>query len=118
MTARQKKIHAAGLPWFVATENGDVLGYCYLSLYRERCAYRFTLEDSVYIAPSFQGQGIGKLLLSRALAWAEDHGFRQLVAVVGNSENIASLDFTVLRVSVIRVHSNPWGLSTAAGLIP
>ncbi|HCE9059502.1 TPA: N-acetyltransferase, partial [Klebsiella michiganensis] len=61
------------------------------SLYRERCAYRFTLEDSVYIAPSFQGQGIGKLLLSRALAWAEDHGFRQLVAVVGNSENIASL---------------------------
>ena len=91
MTARQKNIHAAGLPWFVATENGEVLGYCYLSLYRERCAYRFTLEDSVYIAPAFQGRGIGTLLLSRVVAWAEEHGFRQLIAVVGNSENIASL---------------------------
>ncbi len=91
MTARQNKIHAAGLPWFVATENGEVLGYCYLSLYRERCAYRFTLEDSVYIAPALQGRGIGTVLLSRAVSWAEEHGFRQLVAVVGDSKNTALL---------------------------
>lgn len=91
MTARLKKVRAAGLPWFVAVENGNVRGYCYLSLYRERCAYRFTLEDSVYIAPNFQGQGIGKKLLSSAVAWAEARSFRQLVAVVGNSENAASV---------------------------
>ena len=91
MAARLKKVRAAGLPWFVAVDGGNVRGYCYLSLYRERCAYRFTLEDSVYIAPAFQGRGIGKKLLSSAVTWAEAHGFRQLVAVVGNSENIASL---------------------------
>jgi len=60
MKARLKKVRAAGLPWFVVLEDGNVRGYCYLSLYRERCAYRFTLEGSVYIAPNFQGQGIGK----------------------------------------------------------
>ncbi|MFV9688016.1 N-acetyltransferase [Pantoea graminicola] len=91
ITARMKKLRAAGLPWFVAVEAGSVSGYCYLSRYRERHAYRFTLEDSVYIAPGSQGQGIGKKLLSSAVAWAEAQGFRQLVAVVGNSENTASL---------------------------
>ncbi|OIX90501.1 GNAT family N-acetyltransferase [Pantoea sp. Ae16] len=91
MTIRLKKVRAAGLPWFVAVEDGNVRGYCYLSLYRERCAYRLTLEDSVYIASDAQGQGIGKNLLLSAIAWAESRGFRQLVAVVGNSENTASL---------------------------
>lgn len=91
MAARLKKVRAAGLPWFVAVEHGKVCGYCYLSLYRERCAYRLTLEDSVYIASDAQGQGIGKNLLLSAIAWAEARGFRQLVAVVGNSENTASL---------------------------
>ena len=91
MTERLKKMTSAGLPFFIATENGEVVGYCYLSLYRERCAYRFTLEDSIYIAPDFQKKGIGKMLLFRALTWAEEHGFRQLVAVIGNSENTASI---------------------------
>ncbi|WP_431022944.1 Phosphinothricin N-acetyltransferase (plasmid) [Erwinia rhapontici] len=91
MTARMKKVHAAGLSWFVAVDEGQVRGYCYLSFYRERYAYRFTLEDSVYIDPMFQGRGIGRQLLARAIAWAEARGFRQLVAVVGNSENTASL---------------------------
>ncbi|MDW8845028.1 GNAT family N-acetyltransferase [Erwinia sp. MMLR14_017] len=91
MAIRLKKVLAAGLPWFVAIDAGNVRGYCYLSFYRERYAYRFTLEDSVYIDPTYQGRGIGKLLLSRAVTWAEARGFRQLVAVVGNSENSASL---------------------------
>lgn len=91
MAMRLKKVCAAGLPWFVAVDEGRVRGYCYLSFYRERYAYRFTLEDSVYIDPTFQGRGIGKQLLSRALKWAEARDFRQLVAVVGNSENTASL---------------------------
>lgn len=91
MAARLKKVRSAGLPWFVAVDDGQVRGYCYLSFYRERRAYRFTLEDSVYIDATCQGRGYGKMLLSRAIAWAEAGGFRQLVAVVGNSENTASL---------------------------
>lgn len=91
MVARLKKLTKTGLPWFVVIEEEKVLGYCYLSLYRERCAYRFSLEDSIYIAPAFQGKGIGKLLLSQAITWAEEHGFRQLIAVVGDSENAASI---------------------------
>ncbi len=91
MAARLNKLRAAGLPWFVAVDEGEVRGYCYLSFYRERYAYRFTLEHSVYIDAKCQGQGIGTRLLSRAIAWAEDNGFRQLIAVVGNSENSASL---------------------------
>jgi len=91
MSARLNKLRAAGLPWFVAVEEGRVLGYCYLSFYRERYAYRFTLEDSVYIDANHQGKGIGKRLLSRVIDWAEEQGFRQLIAIVGNSENRASL---------------------------
>lgn len=91
MAARLKKVRSAGLPWFVAIDKGHVQGYCYLSFYRERYAYRFTLEDSVYIDAACQGRGTGNMLLSRAIAWAEARGFRQLVAVVGNSENSASL---------------------------
>ncbi|KML69124.1 GNAT family N-acetyltransferase [Pectobacterium peruviense] len=91
MTIRLKKVLTAGLPWLVAVDEGQVRGYCYLSFYRERFAYRFTLEDSIYIDPTFQGRGIGKRLLSHAVMWAEARGFRQLVAVVGNSENAASL---------------------------
>ncbi|MCS3432684.1 GNAT family N-acetyltransferase [Klebsiella sp. BIGb0407] len=91
IAARLNKLRIAGLPWFVAVDEGQVLGYCYLSFYRERYAYRFTLEDSVYIDANHQGKGIGKRLLSRAIAWAEERGFRQLVSVVGNSENTASL---------------------------
>lgn len=91
MLARLKKVRAAGLPWLVAVDGGKVRGYCYLTLYRERCAYQFTLEDSVYIDHQYQNRGVGKRLLSRAVLWAEQNGFRQLVAVVGNSENIASI---------------------------
>ncbi|MDF2043196.1 MULTISPECIES: GNAT family N-acetyltransferase [unclassified Pantoea] len=91
IAARLEKVRSAGLPWFVAVEDGQVRGYCYLSFYRERRAYRFTLEDSVYMDINYQGRGIGKMLLSHAIAWAEARGFRQLVAVVGNSENRGSL---------------------------
>lgn len=91
MAIRLNKLRTAGLPWFVAVDEERVLGYCYLSFYRERYAYRFTLEDSVYIDAQYQGRGIGRLLLSRAIVWAEERDFRQLVAIVGNSENSASL---------------------------
>jgi phosphinothricin acetyltransferase len=91
LLARLQKINAAGLPWFVAIEDGVVLGYCYLSRWRERFAYRFSLEDSVYIDQRYTGRGIGRKLLAQALSWAEQQGYRQMVGVVGNSENDASI---------------------------
>ncbi len=65
MAFRLKRLQASGLPWFVAVVDGNVRGYCYLARYRERHAYRFTLEDSVYIDANCQGQGIGKKNCSR-----------------------------------------------------
>lgn len=91
MRTRLKKIRLAGLPWFVAVQDGEVRGYCYLSRYRERRAYQYTLEDSIYVDEAFRRQGAGKALLARAVAWAEMQGYRQLIANVGNSENEGSL---------------------------
>lgn len=91
IASRLEKLRAAGLPWFVALSEGQVCGYCYLSFYRPRYAYRFTLEDSLYIAPAFQGKGIGKRLLAHAIHWAESRGFRQMVGNVGDSANVASI---------------------------
>lgn len=91
MSARLKKIKDAGLLWLVVLEDGEVKGYCYLGRYRERFAYRHTLEDSIYIDPNFQKRGAGKALIRRAIDWAETHGYRQLIANVGDSENNASI---------------------------
>lgn len=92
MALRLKKIQEAGLLWLVVLHEGEVKGYCYLGRYRERFAYRYTLEDSIYIDPSFQKRGAGKALLRRAIDWAEMHGFRQLVGNIGDSENMASIN--------------------------
>lgn len=91
MRARLAKIRSAGLPWFVLLEAGVVKGYCYLAAYRTRYAYRYTLEDSIYVDRDFRHRGAGSALLAKAVEWAERHGYRQLIAVVGNSENAASL---------------------------
>lgn len=91
MLARLHKTRSAGLPWFVVLEEDVVKGYCYLSHYRTRYAYRYTLEDSIYIDEQFRQRGAGKALLKKAIEWAQSHGYRQLVAVVGNSENVGSL---------------------------
>ncbi|AOR66054.1 GNAT family N-acetyltransferase [Pectobacterium wasabiae] len=91
MEERIVKVQAAGTPWLVAIVNGVVAGYCYLAPYRPRLAYRFTLEDSIYIDPQQQGKGIGKALLTEAINQVELAGFHQLVTVVGNSENCGSI---------------------------
>ncbi|KAB8313725.1 N-acetyltransferase family protein [Erwinia endophytica] len=91
MAARLTKVIASGGIWLVALRDTQVAGYCYLAPYRPRYAYRYTLEDSVYVHPDFSGQGIGKALLQHAIRLAEMRGFRQLIAVIGNSENHASL---------------------------
>ncbi|VVD60063.1 L-methionine sulfoximine/L-methionine sulfone acetyltransferase [Pandoraea cepalis] len=91
MRARCTKGLDAGLPYLVAERDGKVLGYAYATHYRPRSAYRFTLEDSVYIAADSTGQGVGRALLLALIARCEGGPWRQLVANVGDSGNAASL---------------------------
>lgn len=91
IAGRMHKIQQAGLPWFIAVSDGEVRGFCYLAPYRPRHAYRHTLEDSIYIEPGFQQRGVGSRLLHHAIAWAEQAGFRQLIANVGDSGNQGSI---------------------------
>jgi len=91
MLTRRAAVLAKGLPWLAAKQDGQVLGYCYLGLYRTRFAYRFTVEDSVYIHRDMGGQGIGYLLLTEAIKRAGQGGWRQMLAIIGNSENIGSI---------------------------
>ncbi len=82
---------AARLGWLVATDATGVLGYAYYAQIRDRTAYRFTAEDSIYVREDVRGQGVGKALVLRLLADAERAGFRQMVAVIGDSENVGSV---------------------------
>lgn len=92
MQQRLSKVQEAGLPWLVAKRADLVVGYCYATPYRPRPAYRFTVEESVYIAEGQQGQGIGKALLSELIARCERGPWRQMLAIVGNAgENHGSL---------------------------
>ncbi len=91
MSRRINDVTQRGGFWLVAQERDHVLGYCYLTHYRPRYAYRFTLEDSIYLAPEHVGRGVGRALLQHALTLAETAGFRQIVAIVGDSANQASL---------------------------
>ncbi len=91
MTARYNALVQAGFPYLVAVhEEGDgdgrLIGYAYAGPFRTRPAYRFTAEDSIYIASDSQGQGIGRLLLTELIARSEALGFRQMIAVIGDGE--------------------------------
>ncbi|QVV79457.1 N-acetyltransferase, partial [Serratia marcescens] len=85
MQLRLSKVQEAGLPWLVAKSEGHIVGYCYATPYRPRPAYRFTVEDSVYIAEGQQGKGVGKALLSKLIARCEQGPWRQMLAIVGDS---------------------------------
>ena len=91
ITRRQDALLTGGYPFLVAERSGDVVGYAYAGPYRARPAYRWTVEDSVYIAPQVQGQGIGRALLERLIREAEAGGFRQMIAVIGDSEQTPSI---------------------------
>ena len=75
----------------MAELDGAVAGYAYAGLYHGRPGYRFTLEDSIYIAPGRQGRGIGRVLLTALIEVAKAQGFRQMIAVIGDSDNAASI---------------------------
>jgi phosphinothricin acetyltransferase len=82
---------AAGLPWLVATSAGRLRGYAYAAPFRDRPAYRFTLEDSVYVAPNALGAGLGRALLTELIAQTTGSGYRQMLALIGDSGNAASI---------------------------
>jgi len=91
MAERRAAVLDQGLPWLVAEEAGSILGYCYAAPYRPRAAYRYTLEDSIYIAPQALGLGIGRALLTELIARCERGPWHQLVAVIGDSANAGSI---------------------------
>ena len=95
-----------GLPWLVADFAGIVAGYGYCAPYRARSAYRYALEDSVYVRPDMLGKGVGSALLAELVHRCESLGYRQLVAVIGDSANAASINlhaaFGFLRVGTLR----------------
>lgn len=87
MAGRLAKVTDAGWPWLVARdEAGALLGYAYASQFRDRAAYRYACENSIYIRHDRRGEGIGKALLTALLAAAEACGFRQMLAVIGGAE--------------------------------
>jgi L-amino acid N-acyltransferase YncA len=88
---RRAEILARGLPYLVAESDGRVAGYCYASLYRTRSAYRFTLEDSIYIDAALTRRGIGRALLSRLIEECAPLGYRQMLAVIGGSDTWPSI---------------------------
>jgi phosphinothricin acetyltransferase len=89
--ARRRAVQEQGLPYLVAEVDDKVLGFAYAAPFRPRAAYRYTLEDSVYVAPEGKGKGVGKAVLSAVIAECERLGVRQLVAVIGDSQNAASI---------------------------
>jgi phosphinothricin acetyltransferase len=91
MEARRSAVAARGLPYLVAEDAGRVLGFAYAAPFRPRAAYRYTVEDSIYLAADAIGQGLGKALLGEVLAACETLGLRQVVAVIGDSANVASI---------------------------
>jgi L-amino acid N-acyltransferase YncA len=91
MAKRRHAVVANGFPYLVAEINSRVVGYAYASTYRARIGYRFVVEDSIYVAPDMQGRGIGKMLLMAVIAECEKLGFRQMIAVIGDSDNTGSI---------------------------
>ena len=91
MTRRFRALQDGGFPYFVAALEGGVIGYAYAGPYRPRPAYRFTVENSVYLAPATHRRGIGLQLLQRLIAECEARGYRQMIAVIGDSANAGSI---------------------------
>ena len=88
---RRGEIISRGLPYLVAERGGRLVGYCYAGPFRPRTGYRFTLEDSIYVDPAEVGRGIGRALLAPVLATCETLGYRQMIAIIGGRETIASI---------------------------
>lgn len=91
MAHRRAAVLVGGYPYLVAERDGEILGYAYAGAYRTRPAYRSTVEDSIYIAPSAQGQGVGRALLAELIKECEVRDFRLMVAVIGDEDSKGSI---------------------------
>lgn len=91
MTQRLEAILAQGLPWLVAEQDERILGYCYAAPYRSRPAYRFTIEDSIYLADGESGKGLGQDLLTALLELCDQGPWRQIIAVIAGTQNQSSI---------------------------
>jgi L-amino acid N-acyltransferase YncA len=92
MTRRMTALLDGNFPYLAADSGGAVAGYAYAGLYRTRPAYRFTVEDSIYVDPNVQRRGVGRALLTRLIVECEKRGFRQMIAVIGDSAQTASIE--------------------------
>lgn len=91
MSNRRDDVLSKGLPYLVAVDGDTVLGFAYCNWFKPRPAYRFSAEDSIYLAPEAQGKGLGRALLTELMAQAEKAGVRKLIAVIGDSANTGSI---------------------------
>jgi L-amino acid N-acyltransferase YncA len=91
ITERFAKVTDHGWSWLVATDATGVLGYAYYTQFRDRSAYRYCVEDSVYVREDVRGQGVGKALVAKLIEQATAAGVRQMIAVIGDSENVGSI---------------------------
>ncbi|MEW6766855.1 MAG: N-acetyltransferase family protein [Pseudomonadota bacterium] len=91
MTRRYRALIDSNSPYLVAVSDAQIAGYAYAGTYRPRPAYRFTVEDSVYLAPEYQRRGIGAALLDELIVQSEKRGYRQMIAVIGDSANAGSI---------------------------
>jgi L-amino acid N-acyltransferase YncA len=91
MAARFHEVVDRGFTWLVAVDATGVLGFGYYAPFRDRSAYRFTVEDSIYVREDVRGQGVGKALVARLVELATAAGLRQMIAVIGDSENVGSI---------------------------
>jgi len=110
MAASFHTVTGRGWSWLVAVDATGVLGYAYFTQFRDRSAYRFTAEDSIYVREDVRGQGVGKALVAHLIEAATQAGFRQMIAVIGDSANVGS----------VGVHASlgfrPAGMLRAVGL--
>jgi L-amino acid N-acyltransferase YncA len=91
MRERREKVLEQGLPYLIAELNNRVVGYCYASQYRPRVAYRYTIEDSIYLEDGHSGKGLGKALLSALIERCEQGPWRQMIAVIAGHDNQGSI---------------------------
>jgi L-amino acid N-acyltransferase YncA len=91
MAARFHEVVDRGFTWLVAVDATGILGFGYYAPFRDRSAYRFTVEDSIYVREDVRGQGVGKALVARLIELATAAGLRQMIAVIGDSENVGSI---------------------------
>lgn len=91
MASRRADVLNRQLPWLVAEINGQVQGYAYANWFRPRAAFRYCVEDSIYLAPEAGGQGMGRALLAELMAQCARAGMRKMVAVIGDADNAASI---------------------------